>query len=369
MQQHKDDLYYQLALSFVPGIGPKFAAGLIEEIGSARAVLQAPLKQLMKVEGMGELRARAIKDETIFVQADKELAFIQSKDIQVFTQKDEGFPQRLLQCSDAPQLLFYKGNASLNAVKTIAVIGTRKNTEYGQRLTNDLVEGLSKMSDILIVSGLAHGIDTIAHKASLKHQIETVGVLGHGLNTIYPAANKNLSKEMQEKGGLLTEFASQSKMDKGNFPSRNRIVAGISDVTVVVESDSTGGALITAYIANSYNRDVAAFPRRAYDTKSSGTNMLIRKNMATLITSADDLLEYMGWQKAKKQPVVQTQLMLNLTEEEQSLINLIQKKDTTHADELQQITGMGSSQLASCLLMLEMQGLIKTLPGKYYRMN
>lgn len=369
MQHAVDDLYYQLALSFVPGIGPKFANSLLEQMGSAKAVLQAPLRQLMKVDGMGEIRARAIKDETVFAMAEKEMAFIETKNIQVFNQKDEAFPQRLLQCADAPQLLYYKGNASLNAIKTIAVIGTRKNTEYGQRLTNDLIEALSKMNDLLVVSGLAHGIDTIAHKASLKNGIETVGVLGHGLNTMYPVANKNLAKEMQDKGGLLTEFASVSKIDKGNFPSRNRIVAGISDVTVVVESDIKGGALITAYIANSYNREVAAFPGRAYDSKSSGTNMLIRKNMATLITSADDLLEYMGWQKAKKQSVVQTQLMLNLTAEEQSVIDILQKKDTTHADELQQITKMGSSSLASCLLMLEMQGLIKTLPGKYYRLN
>lgn len=369
MEHSEEEIVHQLALSFVPGIGPKLATALIADLGSAKAVLKTPLKQLMKIDGMGELRARALKDESVFALAQKEMSFIVDKKITVLTQSSEKFPQRLLHCTDAPQLLFYKGNADLNAIKTVAIIGTRKNTEYGQRLTNDLIEGLAKLPEILVVSGLAHGIDTIAHKASLKNNLATIGVLGHGLNTIYPVANKNLAKEMLEKGGLLTEFASISKMDKGNFPSRNRIVAGLADITIVVESDIKGGALITATIANSYNREVAAFPGRAYDNKSSGTNMLIRKNMASLITSVDDLLELMAWQKPKKQAIVQTQLMLNLTEEEQILIDILQKKDTTHADELLQISKMGSSQLASCLLMLEMQGLIKTLPGKYYRMN
>ena len=369
MEHNDEEIYYQIALSFVPNIGPKIANGLIAEIGSAKGVLTAPLKQLLKLEGVGELRAKSLKETSIYALADKEINYIHNKNISVFHQHHVQYPQRLLQCSDAPQLLYYKGTADLNVAKTVAIIGTRKNTEYGQRLTNDLIEGLSKFPEILVVSGLAHGIDTIAHKAALKNNLKTVGVLGHGLNTIYPVANKNLAKEMVEQGALLTEFASNSKMDKGNFPARNRIVAGISDITVVIESDIKGGALITAYLANSYNREVAAFPGRAYDTKSSGTNMLIRKNMATLITSSDDLLEFMGWQKPKKQAVVQTQLLLNLSDEEQLIIKFLQEKDTTHSDELLQRSGLGSSILASNLLMLEMQGLIKTLPGKYYRMN
>ena len=369
MQHNDEEIYYQIALSFVPNIGPKIAAGLIAELGSAKAVLTAPLKQLMRLDGVGELRAQSLKESSVFKLADQELKYIEGKDISVLHQQHEQYPQRLFQCSDAPQLLYYKGNADLNVAKTVAIIGTRKNTEYGQRLTNDLIDGLSKFPEILVVSGLAHGIDTIAHKASLKAGLKTVGVLGHGLNTIYPVANKHLAKEMVAQGALLTEFAAYSKMDKGNFPARNRIVAGISDITVVVESDIKGGALITAYLANSYNREVAAFPGRAYDAKSSGTNMLIRKNMATLITSADDLLEFMGWQKTKKQPVVQTQLLLNLSDEEQLILRIIQEKDATHSDELLQRSGLGSSILASHLLMLEMQGLIKSLPGKYYRMN
>lgn len=369
MQQKEDELYYQLALSFVSGIGSKLANCLIQELGSAQAVFQLPVKELMKIEGMGETRARAIKDKSIFERVDQEMLFIESKKIKVLTQQNGDFPKRLLQCSDAPQILFYKGNANLNATKTVAVIGTRKNTEYGQRLCQDLIEGLSKMNDLIVISGLAHGIDTIAHKACLKNDIPTIGVLGHGLNTLYPAANRTIAKEMLNQGALLTEFASISKMDKGNFPARNRIVAGMSDITVVVESDIKGGALITAYIANSYNREVAAFPGRAYDAKSSGTNMLIRKNLASLICSADDLLEFMAWQKPKKQSPVQTQLLLNLSTEEKLIMDILSAKDTTHADELLQRSGLGSSMLASNLLMLEMQALIKALPGKYYRLN
>lgn len=365
----KDEIYYQIALSFVQGIGAKRAATLIAAFGSAKEVLSAPLRQLVAVEGMTELKAKALKDSSIYPLADKEMTFIAAKKIRVLLQADPDFPSRLLHCTDAPQFLYYSGTANLNKPKTIAVIGTRKYTDYGQRVTSDLIQGLASLDDVLIVSGLAHGIDTIAHKEALRHNLPTVGVLGHGLNMIYPVANKGLAREMQEKGGLLTEFSSSSIPDKGNFPARNRIVAGLCDVTVVAESDLSGGALITAYMANSYNREVAAFPGRAYDAKSAGTNMLIRKSQAVSICNAGDLLQLMGWQKKKSSKAVQQKLLLHLSVEEQKLMTLLQQKDATHADELLLLSGMGSSQLASALLMLEMQGLIRTLPGKLYRIN
>ena len=369
MQHLEEDIYYQIALSFVPGIGPKFSNALIQQLGSAKAVLSATFKQLIQVEGMGEVRAKAIKEAVVFPLADKEMAYVQSKDIQVLSAQMPSYPQRLLECLDAPQLLYYKGNANLNAVKTVAVIGTRHHTEYGQSVTNELIEGLSQIDDLLIVSGLAHGIDTIAHKAAVKHQVPTVAVLGHGLHTIYPVANKALAQEMLAEGGLLTEFASLSKVEKGNFPARNRIVAGMSDLTIVVESDRKGGALITAYIAHSYHREVAAFPGRTYDHKSAGTNNLIRKQVASLVGSAQDVLELMDWQTHKKSAPQPRQLLLQLSPEEQLLIQILQSQDTTHADELLLRSNMGSSHLASCLLVLEMQGLIKSLPGKRYRIN
>jgi DNA processing protein len=369
MQYTEADIYYDVALSFVQGVGPKVTAALIEEFGSARLVLSAPLKQLLRIEGMGEIRARAIKDTCVFARAEKEINYAVAKGITILSPLSEAYPKRLLHCADAPGLLYYRGTANLNRTKIVAVVGTRKNTEYGQRLTHELLEGLSGQEDLLVVSGLAHGIDTLAHKAALSHQVETVGVLGHGLGSIYPAANRALAKSMLEHGGLLTEFPFETKAEKGNFPARNRIVAGLSDVTVIVESDIKGGALITGYIANSYNREVAAFPGRAYDNRSSGTNMMIRKNLAALISSADDLLELMGWQQRKKQDTATAQLMLQLSEEEQTILKLLQAKDSVHADELQQCSGMGSTQLASTLLLLEMQGLVKTLPGKSYRLS
>lgn len=368
MKFNDDEIFYRIALSFVPGIGAKLNGILINAFGDARSVLTAGTKKLLQVEGMGTVKAAACKDAGIYKKAEQELAFLQQHAIRILLPEDPAYPSRLHTCNDAPALLYYKGTANLNAARTMAVIGTRKHTEYGLRLCQDLVSGFSGQKDLLLVSGLAHGIDTIAHKAALQHQVDTVGVLGHGLDTLYPAANKRLAADMLQTGGLLTEFPSGSPVDKGNFPARNRIVAGLADVTVVVESDIKGGALITAYIANSYNREVAAFPGRAYDTKSSGTNKLIRENLASLITSAADLNQLMNWNTVPK-PALQKQLHLLLTPEEQSVIDLLARKDTAHADELLLQTGMGSSVLAATLLQLEVQGLVKCLPGKNYRLN
>ncbi|MCC6186928.1 MAG: DNA-processing protein DprA, partial [Chitinophagaceae bacterium] len=237
MLHPQDETYYQIALSLAQGIGAKTANALIAHFGSAQAVLAAPRKTLLQIDGFGALRVNALQDKAIFEAAEKEMNFNLVNKVQVLTQADEAYPQRLLHCVDAPQILYYKGNATLNSAKTIAIVGTRKNTEYGQRLCNDLVESLAATPELCIISGLAHGIDTIAHKAALRHQLPTVGVMANGLHMIYPAANKNLAAEMLLNGGLLTEFASIAKLDKGNFPSRNRIVAGIADAIVVVESD------------------------------------------------------------------------------------------------------------------------------------
>lgn len=364
-----ETLYYKLALSFVQGIGPKMAAILTQHCGSAKAVFECSEKRLLHIEGLGLQKVKAIKDQSIFKKADQELSFVEKNNIELLTSDAENYPKRLLECVDAPLLLYHKGNTDFNVPYKISIIGTRKNTEYGQRLCQDLVEGLSDLKEVLIISGLAHGIDTLAHKAALKHQLKTVGVLGHGLNMIYPSSNRNLAKEMLQQGGLLTEFSSQSKTDKGNFPARNRIVAGLADVCVVVESDIRGGALITALLAQGYNREIAAFPGRAYDAKSGGTNRLIQKNIAALIQNAQDLKEFMAWVSTKKNKVVQKELQLNLCPEEQTIVTLLQEKDATHADELLLKSGLGSSILANHLLLLEMQGLIKALPGKFFRLN
>ena len=250
-----------------------------------------------------------------------------------------------------------------------AVVGTRKNTDYGLKLTEELIDGLSAVEGLTVMSGLALGIDAIAHKRCVAKGIPNVGVLGHGLDNVYPFTNKPLAMQMLENGGLLTEFPSGTLPDRSNFPMRNRIVAGMSDVTVVVESHASGGALITAKLAAGYNREVAAFPGRVNDTRSAGCNDLIRINLAALITGADDLVQMMNWDGGKKKKAVQKQLFINLSQDEQKIIDLLQTKDNAHADELLYHTGLASNVLASTLLQLEMQGVVKAMPGKFYRIS
>lgn len=364
------DWIYRLALTFVKGIGPKTGRILLEQYGDAKAVFDAPIKQLRQIDGMTDMRAKALKDEEAFNKATSELTYMAENGITPLWLYDEDYPARLKACVDSPLLIYAKGNPNLNAGKVVAIVGTRKLTEYGVKLTEELVEGLSAMEGILIASGLADGIDTVAHKQCVKLNVPTVGVLGHGHDKMYPANNRTLAKDMCNAGGtVLTEYASGTIPMKDNFPMRNRIVAGMSDITVVVESDIKGGALITARLASSYNREVAAFPGRVSDKRSSGCNELIRTNVAAMITKPDDLIELMNWGKPKATKPVQRQLLLALTPEEQKLVDLLQTKDSMHADELLHQSGLNNSLLAATLLQLEMQGLIKALPGKMYRIN
>jgi DNA processing protein len=367
--QDQSEEFFQIALTFVPEVGPKTARALLSRYPSARDIFNAKPKELVSVEGMGEARAKRFKDKEIFKLAEKEVEFCTRNDIQPLFMTSQKYPKRFIDCDDAPVLLYYKGSADLNAAQVVAIIGTRKHTDYGQRATEDLVEGLQGLEDVIVISGLALGIDTIAHKSALKSNIPTVGVVGHGLDMIYPSSNKTLANDMLSNGGLLSEFPSETPLDRGNFPVRNRVVAGMSDITVLVESDIKGGGMITAYVAHSYNREVAAFPGRVYDSKSGGPNHLIKKNVAAMITSADDLLELMNWGRHEGQKAVQKQLFFELSPEESKVVDLLKERDAVHSDELLHQTGFKSPQLAATLLQLEMQGVIKTLPGKYYRMK
>jgi DNA processing protein len=369
LPNNEDELLARLALTFIDGIGPKMARMLLAHFGTASAVMQAPARELKGIGGMGEVRAKACRNPEVAARAAKELAFIQKHGISILFLTDEAYPSRLKSCDDAPMLLYHKGSTAPQADKVVAVIGTRKNTEYGQRATEDLIDGLAGQEGLVVVSGLAYGIDAIAHKRCLKAGIPTIGVVGHGLDRIYPAAHKSLAKEMIAAGGILSEFPSGTNPDRSNFPLRNRVVAGLSDVSVVVESDEKGGAMITAYMAASYNREVAAFPGRVYDSRSGGPNKLICMNIASLITGAQDLLEVMNWTASARSKGVQQQLFLSLTDEEQHIVSLLRDKDAVHADELMLKTGRSSGQIAATLLQLEMAGLVKTLPGKMYRVN
>lgn len=363
----EEELLARIALTFVEGIGPITARALIAQFGTALAIMKAPPKELKSVGGMGEVRAKGFKNAAIMQRAEQELNFIRKHAITPIFLTEDAYPFRLKNCEDAPMMLYYRGSVPPQASKVVAVIGTRKNTEYGTRATEELIDGLASQEGLIIVSGLAYGIDAIAHKRCVKMGIPTIGVVAHGLDRIYPSAHTALAKEMANAGGILTEFPSGTNPDRQNFPLRNRLVAGLSDVSVVVESDEKGGAMITGYMAASYNREVAAFPGRAYDGKSEGPNKLIRMNIASLITGAKDLLEVMNWTEASKTRGVQQQLFVTLSEEEQKIITLLRSKDAVHADELMLQTGMSSGLVAATLLQLEMAGMVKTLPGKMYR--
>ncbi|MGN6340025.1 MAG: DNA-processing protein DprA [Ginsengibacter sp.] len=365
----QNELLYQIALTLVPNIGDVRAKALINHFGEASSVFHASKKAFEAIEGLGPKAVDSILQFKDFSRAQEEIEFIKKYKITPLFLTDKKYPQRLSNCYDSPPLLYFKGNADLNCSKIIAIVGTRNHNEYGKNITEKLIEDLAN-EDVLIVSGLAFGIDSIAHKSALKNNIKTVGVLAHGLDRVYPWQNTTLAKQMISSGGLLTEFKNNTNPDKQNFPGRNRIVAGISDVIVVIESGIKGGSLITAELANGYNKDVFAFPGRAGDTKSEGCNYLIRNNKAILITSAEELLESMGWKKVQKPALKkQRELFIELSPDEKIVVDILQAQEQVHIDELYFKSKLSSSAVAQALLMLEMQGVVFSLPGKIYKMN
>ncbi len=363
------DLTYQIALTLVPNIGDIHAKALVNHFGNAGDIFKAKKKDLEQIEGIGWVKAKSIKDFKDLSIAEDEISFIEKYKITPLFISDKNYPQRLLNCYDSPIMLYYKGIAELNASKIVAIVGTRNNNDYGKSVCEKLVEDLAG-ENILVVSGLAFGIDSIAHKTALKNNLKTIGVLAHGLDRIYPSQNKSLAKAMIEQGGLLTDFRSKTNPDRQNFPKRNRIVAGISDAIVVIETGIKGGSLITAELGNGYNKDVFAIPGRITDTKNEGCNYLIKNNKAGLITSANDLLENMGWKEYKKPSAKkQRELFIELTNDEKIIVTILQQNEQIHIDELYIKTALSSSAVASALLTLEMQNVVTSLPGKIYKLN
>ncbi len=362
------DLIYQLALKLVPHIGDIHAKLLAQKFGSAENIFLARKKDLELTEGIGSVRASCIKNFNDFGSCEKEIAFLEKYAIRPLFFSSEDYPKRLHHCYDSPALLFYKGNTTLNPEKSVAIVGTRNHTEYGKSVCEQLIEEL-KPHGVLVVSGLAFGIDTIAHKTAIRQEMHTVGVLAHGLHGIYPAQNKGLAKQMTVSGGLLTEFFSDTEPEKMFFPRRNRIVAGLCDALVVIETREKGGSMITAELANSYNRDVFAVPGRSTDARSEGCNYLIRNNKAALITCGDDLLQMMNWLPALRVPrKKQRELFIELSPEENSIINRLREKELVHIDELYLGSGLSSSATAATLLQLEMKGIVACMPGKLYKL-
>jgi DNA processing protein len=361
-------LLHQVGLTFIKNIGPTLAKSLVCYFGDAESVFKASHGKLLKVPGIGEKIISQLNFQEALTKAEEELKFIEKHSIDVVFYTDNNYPKRLKNCNDSPVLLYTKGNADLNSQHIISIVGTRNATEYGKQLCKQLVEELQQYN-VLIVSGLALGIDVTAHKECVKLNVPTLGVLGHGLDRVYPSQNRSIAEKMLENGGLLTEYPSGTTPDRENFPQRNRIVAGISDATIVVEASLKGGALITAEIANSYNRDVFAFPGRIGDEFSEGCNFLIRNNKAALLTGVADLAYILGWEKPDNTKPVMEQFVLpiDLSANERLIFDILQQHKLPVAiDDLTIKTNMPTSQLAMNLLNMEMQGYIRLLPGKTY---
>jgi len=362
-----DELLYFIALTMVPSVGDVHARELLMRFQSAKTIFHTRLHHLEKTPGIGKLRARRIKSFRDFNRAELELRFANKYHIHAITINDEAYPVRLKNCYDAPILLYFRGNGNLNVPRVINVIGTRSNSEYGKDIVRKFLEELMSYK-VLVVSGLAYGIDALAHKTALKLGLETVGVLAHGLDRIYPPAHRALAMEIVEQGGLLTDFMSGDEPDKQNFPKRNRIVAGMTDATIVVETGIKGGSMITAELANGYNKDVFAFPGRVNDAKSEGCHHLIKTNKAALITSAKDLVDAMNWEERKSVSKIQTRLFPELSADEKVIIKILTQKETVHIDEIHAQSNLKSSAVAAAILNLELQGLINGMPGKMYKL-
>lgn len=362
----KEELLYHLALTQVPNIGDIQIAVLLDHFGDPSAVFRANRKSLESIVGIGTVRADAIKKFNGYKSIEQELTFVVKNKIEVLVKHHEGYPGRLENCIDAPHLLFYKGNQSLNQQRIVAVVGTRAPTDYGRDRVAALIADLVT-TDVMVVSGLAYGIDTLVHRDCVKYEVATIGVLGHGLDQIYPSSNRMLASEMIQQGGLLTEFMQGTKPDRQNFPKRNRIVAGMVDAVIVVESGEKGGSLITAEIANSYNKDVFAYPGRTTDLASMGCNHLIRTHRAELITSGSEFIEFMGWNPAlKKKKAIQAELFLSLEGKEKELYDLVLEREPIGIEDLIVQTTLKSSEVSAILFSLEMRGLVTPRPGKLY---
>lgn len=360
-----DNLRDTLALWSVPGVGSMNSKKLIAYAGSAQQVFKLKKKDLLRIPGIGEQLINAIQKKDYYQIVDKELEFVEKYSIKITTINDNDYPYRLKQCEDCPLILFSKGQPLNDKMKYLSIVGTRSATSRGIEFCNQLIQDLKERGhNVVIVSGLAFGIDVAAHKAALKNELPTYGILAHGLDTIYPAAHRNIATQMVTTGGLVTEFIHGIFPDKNNFVRRNRVIAGLSDATIVVESDVKGGSLITADLANSYCRDVFAMPGRLGDRYSRGCNKLIKSNRAALIESVEDIEYIMGWDAHKG--TVQKKLFAELTPEEEKIMHLLNQKNELGIDEICRASGYTMAKVSALLLNMEFSGWVKCLPGKVF---
>jgi DNA processing protein len=362
------ELYHTLALLQVDGVGDVIAKKLIQHCGSAEAVFLSKNTSLAKIEGIGKYLLKNLQDKTVFQKAEKELRFIEKENIKILHFQDTNYPKHLQNCFDSPVILFQSGKIDLTNRKIISIVGTRQVTSYGNTFTQKLIEDIAPLNPI-IVSGFAYGVDIVAHQAALDCGLQTIGVLAHGLNQIYPKNHKKYMAKMEENGGFLTEFWSKSQPDRENFVKRNRIVAGMTEATIVIESAEKGGSLITAQIANDYNRDVFAVPGRTTDKYSQGCNNLIKTQRAHLLHSAADLVYILNWElKKKEEKAIQKQLFVSLEPDEQKVYDYLLKTGKEDLDSIAIACELPTYKLSSLLLNMELKGVIKPLPGKLFEM-
>ncbi len=360
---------YKVAFSFLNGLGSINARKVIAYSGGVEAFFKTSKNDLLKIPGIGKTIIQKLDRDSALRDAEAELKFIEENNIKVAFYLDDNYPQRLLNCPDSPTTLYYKGDINFNASRLLSVVGTRNATDYGKENCDKIIKALSSHSEkTVIVSGLAYGIDICAHKAAMKYNLPTVAVVGHGFHLMYPALHRKYAEEIiRSGGGMLTEFTSKSVIDPRHFVRRNRIVAGMSDATLVMESARKGGSLTTAEIANSYNRDVLAFPGRAGDTYSQGCNHLIKTNQAHLIESVADIEYILGWENDQvKTDAIQSKMFVELSSEEELIVGLLNGEGKLGIDMLSVKSNLPMSRVSSLLLKMEFKGLVRALPGKIY---
>ncbi|MDH5396827.1 MAG: DNA-processing protein DprA [Cyclobacteriaceae bacterium] len=357
-----------LALHCIPGIGGFTIRQLISYCGSARQVFNRPPGKLRKVPGIRRTSIDLILKNEGFHEAEALLQRAEKENSKIILYSDDDFPRRLKNVFDAPTILFHQGNADFNSLKSLAIVGTRKASSYGLGFVDELIEGLARHQP-LIVSGLAYGIDIRAHRAALKNGLSTVGVLASGTNIIYPAAHKNTAKEMVTSGGLVSEYGFDILPDPKRFPARNRIIAGTTDATIVIEAAARGGALITAHMANGYDRDVFALPGNVHNTHSLGCNHLIKTHKAHILTRAEDIEYIMQWDNDTRPAKIQPDLSALDAEEKAVVKALSDTADAITIDELSWRAELPINKLASVLLNLEFRGYVNPLPGKIYKLS
>lgn len=361
-------LRFKIALGLIPRIGDISARKLVSHLGSVEAVFSESYRNLVKIPGIGSGMAKYIAEKSYLDAADKEAEFVRKNKIKTYFYLDNDYPYRLKQCEDSPVVFFFRGNCDLNCRKILSVVGTRNATTRGREICEKIISRLSEgHPDLIIVSGLAYGIDITAHKAALANNLKTIAVLGHGFKTIYPSIHWPVANSIAENGGLLTDFASDTLPERNNFLRRNRIIAGMSDATLVVESGIKGGALLTADMANSYNRDVFAVPGRPDDQWSAGCNNLIKYNKANMVESSEDIEYFLDWKPEKSKQPYQQSLFSGLNDTEQKIFDILSGEGEMTIDILCRKLGIPVNKLSSSLLQMELMGVVKCLPGNVYK--